>query len=384
MVVYEPASLFVKQPRWDYRLRGVFFAIWLLFSALVVFLLGSPIIPLIFFAPRLHRRVADGIVGLWLQLPCVLLRHLYGFQAHVVGHRIRHDRPALIIMNHRTSLDWMYFWPALSQMDPRLLCTEKITMKSVLRWVPGAGWAMQVASYIFLRRQFAQDEATMARHLRYYSSIGNPYQVLIFPEGTDKCPKATARSSLYAQKNGLADFKYLLQPRVTGFVHMIQEMRRCGYIDFVYDVTIGFGDRLVQNELDLLRHGELAKHVHFRVEEVAIDRLPADDEGLKEWLMGRWAEKEKILKSFYDRTDNSKTFEMPAGGQDWPLQTRDAIFQNILAGCLSVVINVWALGLWQWPAQRLYVLVVCTLFAWIGYRYDGWERITADSFNPPP
>ncbi|VDN18069.1 unnamed protein product [Gongylonema pulchrum] len=52
---------------------------------------------------------------------------------------INANEPALIIMNHRTRLDWMFFWNALYKMDPCLLTTEKIALKKQLEHIPGAG-----------------------------------------------------------------------------------------------------------------------------------------------------------------------------------------------------------------------------------------------------
>lgn len=51
-------------------------------------------------------------------------------------------------------------------------------------------------------------------------------QILLYPEGTDKCPLATERSRKYAEKNQLPHYEYVLHPRTTGFIHMVQNMRK--------------------------------------------------------------------------------------------------------------------------------------------------------------
>jgi hypothetical protein len=67
-----------------------------------------------------------------------LLEYLFGVRCHVSGDRVLYNEPAIIIMNHRTRLDWMFLWSALYKMDPWLLTTEKISLKKALKKVIGA------------------------------------------------------------------------------------------------------------------------------------------------------------------------------------------------------------------------------------------------------
>ena len=71
-----------------------------------------------------------------------MLSFIYRVKFHVTGDLIEHSKPSLIIMNHRTRLDWLFFFSALYKMDPWLLTTEKISLKAGLKQIPGAGWAM--------------------------------------------------------------------------------------------------------------------------------------------------------------------------------------------------------------------------------------------------
>ncbi|EPB74910.1 hypothetical protein ANCCEY_05972 [Ancylostoma ceylanicum] len=68
-----------------------------------------------------------------------LMSYVFGAKVRVRGDMIDHSKPAVIIMNHRTRLDWLYFWNALYKMDPWLCTSEKITLKGVLKYLPGAG-----------------------------------------------------------------------------------------------------------------------------------------------------------------------------------------------------------------------------------------------------
>lgn len=64
---------------------------------------------------------------------------MFGVDFHITGDIIDRSKPAIIIMNHRTRLDWLFFWNALYKIDPWLLTTEKISLKSSLKRIPGAG-----------------------------------------------------------------------------------------------------------------------------------------------------------------------------------------------------------------------------------------------------
>lgn len=98
-----------------------------------------------------------------------------------------------MIMNHRTRLDWLYFWIALWRINPWLMTTNKIALKELLRHVPGAGkqsrlkhytaivrgsgFGMQASLYIFLKRDQEVDFPRMERAIDHFASLERPYQV---------------------------------------------------------------------------------------------------------------------------------------------------------------------------------------------------------------
>lgn len=142
-----------------------------------------PLAPLIFVRPRLYRKLVDRLVGFWLTMPSGLMEYLFGIELVVKGTAIDHRKPALIIMNHRTRLDWLFFWNALFRIDPMLLTTNKISLKGILRFLPGAGFAMATNAFLFLYRQFEKDKNRIDRLIEYFSNGGQNYQILLFPEG---------------------------------------------------------------------------------------------------------------------------------------------------------------------------------------------------------
>ena len=73
----------------------------------------------------------------------------------ITGDEIQPNERNLIIMNHRTRLDWMYFWSVLIRQSG--VKTEKIILKSILKKIPGAGmiFTQLLCTVVKLRRYSA-------------------------------------------------------------------------------------------------------------------------------------------------------------------------------------------------------------------------------------
>jgi lysocardiolipin and lysophospholipid acyltransferase len=123
--------------------------------------------------------MCDKMVGFWLSLPVVsgfhrcafltnclqaLLEYLWGARFHVTGDHVAFSEPAVIIMNHRTRLDWLFFWSALYKLDPWLLTSEKISLKSALKIVWGAS---ESCLALQIERHFSQAGRWNAMHLYF-------------------------------------------------------------------------------------------------------------------------------------------------------------------------------------------------------------------------
>ena len=53
------------------------------------------------------------------------------------GDHVQRHEKTVVIMNHRTRLDWLYFFNYLFRA--RVLNRQKITLKAPLKWVPMIG-----------------------------------------------------------------------------------------------------------------------------------------------------------------------------------------------------------------------------------------------------
>uniref|UniRef100_A0A0R3RT75 PlsC domain-containing protein n=1 Tax=Elaeophora elaphi TaxID=1147741 RepID=A0A0R3RT75_9BILA len=290
---------------WWMKVKGIFCCSFILLSAILssmYFLI--PLLPLMFLNHILWRRAVDRLIGFWMFMPCGLIEVLFGARVTVSGMKIDHSEPALIIMNHRTCLDWLFFWNALIRMDPWLLTSQKISLKAIVRHLPGAGWAMAQNAYLFLTRRFEKDQTHIEEMIDYYANSKHAYQLLLFPEGTDKDHRATERSRRFALKNGLVHYSYVLHPRTTGFTIMLRKMRQAGYIKSIYDVTVAYADAIVQSEFELFANGSCPKNIHFHVSKIDINNVSEDDDELIAlWLTNCWAAKEQKLAQFYHSDD---------------------------------------------------------------------------------
>uniref|UniRef100_A0A183CCS2 PlsC domain-containing protein n=1 Tax=Globodera pallida TaxID=36090 RepID=A0A183CCS2_GLOPA len=368
-------------------LRGIIYATLLLSSSYfgTLFFL-MPLMPFAFLWPAVFRQMADFLIGFWLVLPSSLMELLFGVQIHVHGDKVDKNRPALLIMNHRTRLDWLFFWNALWRMDPWLLTTGKISPKSMLMFIPGAGWAMATNAFLFLERNFASDQTRIDKIISYYSRFERKYQLLLFPEGTDKCPIATDRSQKFAEKNGLVQYKYLLHPRTLGFVHLLHKMRKEKYVDFVYDVTVAYGGRIIQSEMDLILRGLTPGHVYFLVQKISISSLPDEDEQLEKWLMEKWAEKEKTLHNFYASGEffspnaNSDRDHQQNALQKIGLSSRARLLQVIVLAVWLALTTIWAFiffGVFSSKIRWLIALFTAVYFVGLQLYYGGFELFLA-------
>ncbi|CAI5453008.1 unnamed protein product [Caenorhabditis angaria] len=377
----EPPVLGAGQPITT-RLKGWAFVAGMLFSAFFgVIYIVTPLLVLIWWKPLVFRQFLDRLVGIWTTMPGALMTYLFGASIKIRGDFIDHNEPGLIIMNHRTRLDWLFFWMALYKMDPWLCTTEKISLKGILKYVPGAGWAMQAACYIFLDRSFDSDKSKLDKILEYYAAVGYKYQLLLFPEGTDKCPKATERSRLYAEKTGLIHYDYVLHPRVTGFVHIVQNMRKHNNIKFIYDVTIGFGDAIVQSEVDIAAHGVCPKEVYYQVRKIDISNIPENDEELGKWLIDLWAKKEHKLRKFYEMPRNLRNFDNTIDGNEYEMDDNSEKALKCLVGFWIFTTIFWIFMFFESAIMFWWAVLAIIFYVTVYYIYGGLEFLTIDVFN---
>ncbi|XP_037662492.1 lysocardiolipin acyltransferase 1 isoform X2 [Choloepus didactylus] len=282
--------------------KGIYFILTLFWGSFFgsIFMLG-PFLPLMFLNLSWYRWINNRLVATWLTLPVALLETMFGVKVIITGDAFVPGERSVIIMNHRTRMDWMFLWNCLMRYS--YLRLEKICLKASLKSVPGFGWAMQAAAYIFIHRKWKEDKSHFEDMIDYFCGICEPLQLLIFPEGTDLTENSKARSNDFAEKNGLQKYEYVLHPRTTGFTFVIDRLREGKNLDAVHDITVAYPHNIPQTEKHLLS-GNFPKEIHFHVHRYPIDALPTSKEELQLWCHRRWEEKEERLRSFYQGEKN--------------------------------------------------------------------------------
>ncbi|CAF1066220.1 unnamed protein product [Adineta steineri] len=285
-----------------------------------------------------------------------LLEDFLGIKIVITGDDLTKGKyRSIIILNHRTRLDWMYIWMLHSRFQ--LLEQLKIVMKASLKHVPGIGWACQHAGYLFLQRDWEKDQQRIKNIIGYYKSCQSPLSLLIFPEGTNLTNETKIRSNNYALKQTTYNkpYDYCLHPRVTGFTYLLNTMRSNDMIDTVDDVTIGYEGKFPITEIDLLK-GYFPKVVHFHIKRYNINDLPQEDEKIAQWLQKCWDDKENQLKEFYIKNQ----FDTPSKRFNNEQVESNVRFRRRLALFLWIIfILFWSYCLIAFIKIKLYVILVC-------------------------
>ncbi|KOB67323.1 Organic cation transporter [Operophtera brumata] len=232
-------------------------------EALGFYILYCPVMYLMFINHQLYRKVVDTLFALWELYPV----------------------STILVMNHRTRVDWNYVWIALyhATQDPNAgnhcICRESLhydssaqsnwldlggraKMKFVLKDEIKFGWIMQLNYFLYIKRNWREDETSVSQYVDYYTKLRYKCRLLLFPEGTDLCDSNKLRS----------------------WAVLCSQLRRSG-LTSVYDVTVAY-DTPAQTEADMLK-GRIPGKVYFHFKRYSIEQLPKEEVALKTWLNDR-------------------------------------------------------------------------------------------------
>jgi lysocardiolipin and lysophospholipid acyltransferase len=341
----------------SFTIKAIIFYLFVTVAAFFgVIFAQTPAVPLIFLNRRLYFRWCSAAMGYYLLMVTCLLEDLLGIKIIITGDDLTKDKKrSLILLNHRTRLDWMFIWMVHSRFE--ILEQLKIVLKAQLKSLPGAGWAMQHAAYIFLDRNWEKDQQTIKNISGYYKSCQVPLSILIFPEGTDLTDDAKIKSNAYAAQQTCFNraYDYCLHPRLTGFTYLLNTMRSDKVLDAVDDVTIGYEGNIPATEIDLIK-GHIPKAIHFHVKRYFINDLPVSDDEVGYWLQNCWDEKENRLKEFY----LTNQFDLPSKRLNNEQIESHIRSQRRLAFIFWLLfILFWSYCILAFIKMKFYVCLVC-------------------------
>ncbi|XP_001603121.2 lysocardiolipin acyltransferase 1 [Nasonia vitripennis] len=350
----------------DRRLRGMLYCAMWYGSILSGFLfIACPMLPLLLISPPTFRKCGELLFSCWEMYPTALME-FFGMKVVVSGDHILPNDSAILVMNHRTRVDWNFLWGAMYQACMPNIAAHKLKfiLKEPIRHIPGPGWIMQMNGFLYITRRWEEDQGRLSRSLDYLVSLRRRSQLLIFPEGTDLTVSSKERSDKYAMSHGLPVYTHTLHPKTTGFSYLVRHLQQADYLDALYDLSIGYPDLVPQSELDLL-NGKVPDEVHFHVRRIPQSEVPKDEAGLRNWLEERWQQKERALEQFYV----DKRFP----SEPWPESSRMPlriafVFWTLLSGTMLLMLVIS-------PIFQLWTLLHALFFIGISLFTTGFNQL---------
>ena len=208
----------------------------------------------------------------------------------------------VLMANHQLYTDWLYLWwiAYTNNMHGFIY----IILKESLKNIPIIGWGAQFYNFIFLARNWEEDQRTFKRHLAQLNKPNDPMWLIIFPEGTNLSATTREKSKKWAEKNNLKDMKHQLLPRSTGLRFCLNELSET--TEWLYDCTIAYeGVPAGQFGQDIFTlrssffEGRPPKSVNMHWRRFHIDTIPIQNtKAFEVWLRNRWREKDYMLEYF--------------------------------------------------------------------------------------
>ena len=118
---------------------GLYGGIWYLSILIGFFYLHAPLLPFLLVRRSLYRRLTDILFSAWESFNVSLLEICFGYSTFLSGDHIRPEENSLILLNHRTRVDWNFFWAALLHGTSPPAHNAKLVLKDEVKEIPGVG-----------------------------------------------------------------------------------------------------------------------------------------------------------------------------------------------------------------------------------------------------
>ena len=228
-----------------------------------------------------------------------------------------------------------------------------------------SGYVCQTCGYLFVRRNWQQDQGILARHCDHLKKTEFPLQILLYPEGTDFQGVGKAKSDAFAKANDLLEYNYVLHPRTTGFSYLVNHLNT--HLDCVVDASVAYPKNLVYSVKDIFV-GEFPEEVHFHMHRYPIESIPRDGKESSIWLKDLWAKKESRLEQFYrtgcfdlpeDASRTAKSIKENCSLEDINLIARHRLLYVSLFWTVFTIIMLYAIYT-TWYVRWFLVLMSLT------------------------
>ncbi|XP_050299499.1 acyl-CoA:lysophosphatidylglycerol acyltransferase 1-like [Anthonomus grandis grandis] len=273
--------------------------------------------PLRKIAPSFYWNL-EGYLFQWLLAMVSLWCESAGYKIIEMGEDISKclDKRTLLIANHQSTADVPMIFSCFNNRK-NVLPNIMWIMDSLFKYT-NFGVVSYLHQDFFIKSGKENREKALqdlSKHLvDKYLPLERKWLVL-FPEG-GFLRKRKPISHRYAEKNGLPKFENVSLPRV-GALKIImstlgpqssvnnnssttKDSHKLQHIDYILDITIAYPNA-VPIDLSHIAFGSRPPCdtiFFYRVYQAT--EVPEDSEAMTSWLFDRWAEKERMLQSYYD------------------------------------------------------------------------------------
>ncbi|CAO3597585.1 unnamed protein product [Absidia cylindrospora] len=258
------------------------------------------------FSPRLLVKINSYLVGtVWRVLQTVFEKRKKG---HITfsGDIVPASESALVISNHRSWIDFYMIHSVAIRRN--MLPNCKYFVKDSIKWLPFFGWGMWLAGFMFVRRNWLQDQTKINKTFASMKTMKTPAWIINYVEGSRFTPEKSQQCQAFCRERGYTTTENVLLPRTRGFTTCVREFRN-SHIEYIYDFTLAYRHHSKNAEFneapDMVRVHTSALspeyEFHVNVKRYAISDLPTDDEGIAQWLRQRYVEKDQFLAQLRDR-----------------------------------------------------------------------------------
>jgi len=244
------------------------------------------------FSPGTFRHFNRWVANLWWGWCALWAEKINGTMVIMNGDDVPVRENALLLSNHQQMSDIPVIF-AFAREKERL-GDMKWYVKDIIKFVPGIGWGMTFLDCLYIKRNWTEDRGYIESVFEKILKYRIPVWIISFVEGTRLSLTKLARSQQYAEEHSLTPLQHVMIPRTKGFSATVHSLR--SHLDAVYDVTIGYVDG-VPTLWQWLK-GYVHK-VNLHVRRYPINELPEGREGLSDWLIERFNEKDDLLDYYY-------------------------------------------------------------------------------------
>jgi len=233
-------------------------------------------------------------------LKYILKVELYVNNNKIANELINNDEQIILIQNHFSEIDFLclsYFMLNIKRsFNFKLISVLK---KNVGLLLIGFGLISTLSKDLYISRDINNDKKLLKKN-------NNSNILYIFPEGTCYNKKTKEISDKYVKKNNLIKYKYLLYPRVTGLMTIINSHKNYKKI---FDFTVLY-DTILKKDL-LENHKfiyffykyKFPTKIFININKYNIDN-DLNNNKLKDLLEDIFYDKDKFIKKFDINNNN--------------------------------------------------------------------------------